>query len=613
MPVHARGIPRTQPPGFVFYLLTITIILICVQSLIYLLVLKETIGPFSVLGTGSLPDPVLARQSAAVVLGGASGPETPEGLARVERWRLVARELDVPLRVTTPDRLPQVLDNASVLLLPHASHLDPAAREAIVAFVKSGRGVVASGPVGTRTGDGEWTGWDFLTTLTATGGAESATVPAATAAFRGGRFFSGAVAPGTRIALHAQDLAIVHTGEGDVFWSDWMLRPAGGRALDRAALAASARHAGGGRVSWLGFDIVLKASRAGQQAVLDGFLGAALAWAGRLPVARTAEWPRRQEGAVVVAQTAQGDLGGAAATAAALGATGLPVTSFVSTHDAGRQPDALRTLHRAGEVGWAGDGPAPFATEPEAQQAYRLRTAREALEKATGAPVRGFAPPQGVTTPALVAALNEAGYDYYVDERAVTRAAPEIVEFRASALFPLQKRTVAKLFRLGPDDFDVLAAEDPAADLGEAFFADAQRVRWMGGAYAVRLHGDLIGEPHREALRRLAGRLRESRLWTATAGDVARWWAARGHVTVTVKRLGPQRLGLEIANMGHVDLEEVGIDVHLPYRPTNVALRSTRFRFRAPRFTLGQDEVLRIDLPRLGKQTSSSFMVAMDE
>ncbi|HET7746874.1 MAG TPA: hypothetical protein VFM29_06210, partial [Vicinamibacteria bacterium] len=251
MPVHARGIPRTQPPGFAFYLLTITIILICVQSLIYLLVLKETIGPFSVLGTGALPDPVLARRAAAVIVGGAWGGETPDDLARVERWRVVAREAEVPVRITTPDRLPAVLDNASVLVLPHATHLDAPAREAIVAFVKSGRGVVASGPVGTRTPDGAWAGWDFLNTLTATSGGESATVPAAAVAFRGGRYFSDVVPPGTRLALPAQDLALLHSADGDAFWCDWMLRPAAGRALDRSALVVSARHSGGGRVSWV--------------------------------------------------------------------------------------------------------------------------------------------------------------------------------------------------------------------------------------------------------------------------------------------------------------------------------------------------------------------------
>lgn len=603
-----RARMRTQPPGFAFYLASITLILLCVQVMVYVLVLRETIGPFSIFGSAA-PHPSLGREPLAVVLDARDGERTA---ARVTAWRDMADEAGIRFESASLEALPRALGRATVVVLPHAAALDAATARSLLSFVDAGHGLVATGPLVTRRDDGS-TSFELLTELTGASRFESVAAPDTWIAFRGTpRYFSGLVPAGARLPVPQRQLTVADAPDPDAFWCDWRLRPARGGALATSAVAVH-RSRGQGRVVWLGFGEPLRDHRAAERQSLERYLTSSLQWAARQPVALLATWPEGRPAAVLAAQTVEDDARAAAGAARILSDAGIPAHAFLSssaTADAG----AVAALARLGEVGFSGDGGEPFLDQPRPTQAHRLRSGRERMATAAAAEVVGYAPPQGLSDATLVAALDDASFEYYLDETAITRAVPEAVEFAPSALFPLQRRSVLKIFHTQADDIEAFAEAadgDPAAP----FLRDLRRIADIGGLYTLKFRSDLLGAaPHGDVLRRIAQAIRTEPVWTPTGKQLARWWSAHSHVEVAVRQRGPRRLALDIANLGQRDLDDAAVFVHLPYRPRAVRLRPTVLSLEPPRhFLTGHGEMLRIDLPRLAAQASSSYLVDLEE
>lgn len=625
----ADRFPRTQPPGFGLYLLAAAITLLCLQAIIYLYVLRDTVGPFSIFGEPA-PDPSLARKPKVVLV--RSEPTARlwarEGEIdrRVEQWAKAAQAAGMPVETVSDAALPGGLGDAAVLVLPGAACLGAPQRQAILDALKDGRGVVASGATGSRSADCSWQGFDLLQQLTAAESVESlppasAAPPGSSAsvAFRGQRFYSERVPPGYKMSLPAQELTVLHTKDADAYWSDWMLRPARGTTLGDAGVAVHA-HPGSGRVVWFGFSEVLPRDRAADLQVIDGYLVAALRWAGKQPLAAVGTWPEHKDAATLVAEQVEpGDVS-VEQTARLLADVGIPGSFFLLSAEAKARPEAVRRLAAAGEVGSSGDSAEPLVADPPARQRERLQRARQETEAAAGAKVLGFAPPQGLSNTALIAALNDAGFRYYLNEMGVTRAVPEIVEYTPSVLFPLQKTEVLKVFRTSLDDFEVIADyQGPTprgAGLAEGFLKDFHRLHEIGGLYTLSFHSHLLGAPeYREALERVVREIKAKPVWSATGQQLAAWWSGRNKLEVTLKKVSVHRVRLDVANKGPEGVDDASVYVYLPYRPRNVRVRSTVFRFRTPTSQLlaGADEVLRIDFPSLSAQTNYTYTIALDE
>src|SRR5688572_7682881 len=135
---------RTQPPGFAFYLASVTLILLCVQVMIYVLVLRETIGPFSIFGAGGPPHPQLGRAPLALVLD-TSDTDAEGAGARLEAWRSAAAEAGIPMERATRATLPEGLARASVVVLPHPGLVDASLGRDLLSFVDQGHSLVVTG------------------------------------------------------------------------------------------------------------------------------------------------------------------------------------------------------------------------------------------------------------------------------------------------------------------------------------------------------------------------------------------------------------------------------------------------------------------------------------
>ena len=604
---------RDHSPNAVVYLIAAALILVSLEGLLYLLLLKDTIGPFAFFGSVPRPSIDLTQPARVrIVVEWAPGQGSAAGERRLELWERAATAAGLQSERLPLDRLEKAPAGKDVLVLPALSSLSEAGRSALLRSVNAGTGIVASGSPGSRAEDGSLLNHDLLQQLTGATAAETVAQGVCSVTFAGGRYFSDRVPAGRRLELPAQDLVVLQSKAPDAFLTDHRLRPLRGESPDEAALAVHTTR-GAGRVVWFGFDETVRPEHPYDQQALEEYMAVSLRWAARQAVATRAAWPGERPAAALLAIQIDHDNEGAQALADLVRQESLPATFFVSAPLARTSAPLVKRLGGIGELASAGDSEEPLAGVPPQRQTDRLRLSRGQIEAVSGKEVRGLSPPQGLVNAAVIAAMNNAGYRYVIGDRGASQLVPDIVEFQQSALFPLQKAEVTKIYWSGPDDFELLA-ESPG-DPVPRWLNDFRLVQELGGLYTLHVHDDLLGaSAQRGNLSRILTALRSSAVWLAAGEEITRWWSARQKVEVSLRPLGPRRLYLEVANKGLQDLNDFGVSIHLPYRPRKVGIHSPVFRLATPEFRLDDhEELLRLRFARLPQQTSYIYYITFDE
>ncbi|HEV2351725.1 MAG TPA: polysaccharide deacetylase family protein [Terriglobia bacterium] len=609
-----------------FYLAATILIAVCLETIIYLMMLGNTLGPFTLFKKEAPVNQAMTRDvKVAILYSQASAKmfaENPQSFDGPERlWERVLKLDGIPYRVISDAVSAQGLGDATVLVLPGSACLDDAQRKVIASFLGAGKGVVASGPVGTRDADCTWKGWDFLTRLTGAQSASSATPTTnIDVTFRGQQFFSQKIPSGLKLEIPSQELTLLAAPEPDAYLSDWMLRPAEGRKISEVALAVH-RVASSGRLVWFGFSNILPADRDIDQTRLNSYLTSAVDWTGKQPLAVLGNWPKMNASAALVAIGVQQNFANAASLSKLMKTEGVPATFFCASAGAAKIPDLIKEFDKVGEVASLGIAGEPLQGLLPRVQGERLHQSKLDLEKIVPTKVVGYAPPESLSDTATVVALNDAGYRYELNEMAVTRAVPEIVDFTSSVFFPFQKAEISKIFRASLDDYGVLAnyrgPEPPGDDLAEGFLSDFRRINYLGGVYTLYIHSYLMGSPqYYPALRNVLEHIRNQSVWLTTGQDLVDWWTARNKVEIETSKVvgSAHRIRLDVANKGQTDVDNSSVYLYLPYHPKKVQINAIVFRLRSPKFELlDHDDILRVDFPRLSSQTSYTYVVQMDE
>jgi peptidoglycan/xylan/chitin deacetylase (PgdA/CDA1 family) len=607
-----------------FYLAATLLVAACLEGIIFLLLLGNTLGPFSLRHQDKPLDPSMTRETRVAILVSRSSAglysENPEGFAMIERqWERVLGREGISFRAISDLALRAGLGDANVLILPASACLDQAQRKTIDGFLAEGKGVVASGPVGSRDGGCAWKGWNFLTSLTGAQAVSQLTPPGSVdVGFRGQLFFSQGVPAGLKLEVPSQELTLLDAREPDAFLCDWMLRPVQGKSMSAATLALH-QHVGTGRVVWFGFNSNLPVQRVTDQALVDHYLVSAVWWAAKQPVAIVGDWPNQNASAALVAVDNEEDFANSHEILSLLKAERLPAIFFCDSTTAQKSPQVVRDFETIGEVASLGDTEEPMAGQLPRVQAARLHQSKMDLEEISRGKVVGYASPQGISDPATILALNDTGYRYNLNETSVTRAVPEIVDFTSSVLFPLQKAEVFKIYRISPDDFEVLAnyhgPDPPGQGLADAFLADFRRIDYLGGVYTFYIHNYLLGRPeYRGILKTVLDTIRARPVWITTGRELVKWWSAREKLEVQSSKLSIHRVRVDVANKGQSDVENASVYIYLPYHPRRIQISAVVFRLRPPKFQmLNRDDILRIDFPRLSAQTNYTYVVGLDE
>jgi len=621
--------PVRQYPksAYGFYLAVTILVAICLETIIYLMMLGNTLGPFTIFKKETPVNQAMTHNvKVAILYSQASAKmsvENPASFDGPERlWERVLKLDGIPYRVISDAVSGQGLGDATVLILPGSACLDDAQRKVITRFLDDGKGVVASGPVGTRDGDCAWRGWNFLAGLT---GAQTAAAVTPTTdsnvTFRGQLFFSQKIPAGLRLKIPSQELTVISAPEADAYLSDWMLRPVEGKKISDVALAVHRDNASNGRVVWFGFSNILPADRDVDQTQLNTYLTSAVDWTGKQPLAILGNWPKMNTSAALVAVGVQENFNAAASLSRLIKAENVPATFFCAAAGASKLPSMVKEFDKIGEVASLGIAGEPLQGLLPRVQGQRLLQSRQDLEHMISTKVVGYAPPGSLSDTSTVIALNDAGYRYELNDMAVTSAVPQIVDFTSSVFFPFQKAEVSKIFRASLDDYQVLAnyrgPDPPGEDLADGFLSDFRRVNYLGGVYTLYIHSYLMGQPkYYPALRNVLGHIRGETVWLTTGEELVNWWTTRNQVQVeTAKVAGSaHRIRLDVANRGQTDLENSSVYIYLPYHPKKIEVSPIVFRLSRPKFEFfDHDDVLRVDFPKISSQTNYTYVVQMDE
>ena len=603
-----RNHTTKMPPvrRFGFYFAMAIILALSLQLLIYVLLLDNTIGPFSLASLGADIHTKWDR-TVGLVVSPSTARVAPSHVMEVEQWETFFRINNLPFRrVEEQDLGDQVPD---VLVLPDVECLSDASLRALQHHLDVGGGIIASGPVGVRDEQGTWRGWEFFTFLTGTREPKiEASGSPAFVSFRGDSIFSEALPAGHRLSLLPQDLTIVRANSPDAYWSDWKLRPMGTGILD-TTLAARTYH-GTGRVLWFGFNPAPASLMDRPELLLSS-----LRWTSKQPMAVKASWPEGKAAGLVLAQELQGNPQDAAGVIRYLQAERVPSTLLVDAKVA--LSEEVRSS-KSVDFAWLSDRSRSLTTLPAPLQTAILVLGRRSAENMIGRPVYGGAVPYGLVTSETPEALNAAGYRYYFERLNVTSAVPELIEFPISLLFPFQKSYVARIFATGDSDFQAIAHfEKPDATdvaLEDTFVRDMDRLVSIRGLYTLYFHTYLLGSPeYQRTLHAVVQDAKRRDLWLADASEVTDWWIARHNVEVDLEQVGPRRFRLGITNRGDRNLKGFSVRLYLPFTPSDVDLEPALLQLdRATSSRVPNEDAIDVLFPNLKGQTHYPLMIRMD-
>ncbi|MFN7921111.1 MAG: hypothetical protein U0Q16_13505 [Bryobacteraceae bacterium] len=588
-----------------------------IQLYAYMHIVDRTVGSFPLskrlnwMGGEELPTKVAVLRSAFSSIRSGDHPEYYFDLATY--WEHQLKSEAIEYQIINDQELAKGLDRSvNVLILPWAVCMSDEQRQAVREFVGRGNGVIASGATGARNADCSWRGWDFTTEITGVEDFQSVSPPPDTfVAFRGGQYYSGGLPPGLRLDLPTQEITYGFHERPDAYWSDAKVMPIDGGAPGGVALATHGEW-GAGRVVWLGFNERMIGTKNGQlPRFRDSFTRSAIRWVSRQPLIMLEPWPKRSPSAVVVTADTGRDPRVATSVARMLESEYVPGTLFVAPGGSPREKTSL-------EVAATGDADDPFTVRNVLNQSQALTDAKTALEAGNRAWVTGFKPPQDVWSLDTLVALRTAGYRYMLDRTGNHRTVPELIEFPATTWFG-SKVEVAKIPSHWSDDLDAVANyKGPTPwgeDLGDQFVKEYEVSRYLGGSYVLSISAPLLAKQENLHLTQsVLRRIKQNPVWLTTASDMTSWWSRRERVGAEAILVHQHRLRVSVVNRGRQALDDLTVHLHLPYRPNSIRLISEFIGKTTPASELlPNEDVLLLRFPRVEKESSHVFLVALDD
>lgn len=463
----------------------------------------------------------------------------------LKRWEHVLRTVGARASIVAPADLPGT--RADVLIVPSATCLSVATREALDRAGARGQGLVVTGATGRMDARCRPIGYGLLVALT--GASRVDTLERreiAYVTFPHGAPLATHIPPGARLELDPAPYTALRRAGRDAFFSSFELRPApAGDAplLDGAVVHSRYR---GAPVAYWSFELTGVNTLPWDQQLVALLVRNAIAWASGAALAELEPWPRGHRVAAVFAHDVEDQFGNARFALDSLRAAGVRGTYFLTSELARRHEHLTRAIAEENEIGTHSENHRLLGGEPPDVQRRRLALTQVHLRDLLGAPVRGLRPPEEQFDTATLGAWLEAGGEYLFGSNNARAAAPELLVVGGDTLVLLGRANI-------DDVNDLTVAMEQSLDaLVERHLTEYQKVRALGGLYLLSYHSQLLSRPELvPALARIARRVRsDSTTWVATAGEIVSWWRTRASIDVRASRVGARALRVHVRNTG---------------------------------------------------------------
>ena len=458
-------------------------------------------------------------------------------------------------------------EQSGVLILPSAVALGDDERVEILAFRAKGGAILCTWATGTRNGNGDWQGWQFLQNLGARVIGEIPTTASANNLILTGE------SPVSHRQGAGQRITLTKTSEA-------MLRATGevvaGRFMNRSRVIDDERRSEGaviftetresyGRVAYFAF------AESGWEAQTLGahdLISDTLQWLRREPAIIQGAWPNGKRAAQVIEMDTEEGFANAAAFASLMKSIDYRSNFYVTTSAGKLFPQVLTPLARDFELGYLGDTYASFKDQAPAVQEQRLRAMQSELSSVLPElkGITGFrAPTEGydATTEML---LQKVGIRHHT-------AGPE----SSSARLPLLRQTegvkstdsLVVLPRTQRNDINLYQEKLTAEQTTRALIDDFDLALDTGSLGLLSVHSRNFSADSvmAAAMPGFLAHLKERRalVWLASAGQVADWWRERERFKLS-SSINGKRLVFNITITGQQPFNGATVIVTTPQR-----------------------------------------------
>ena len=496
-------------------------------------------------------------------------------------WAELLGSLRVPYDIISDEQLESELDLYQVIVLPSAVCLSARQKTNLSAFLRAGKGVVATWATGTRDERGAWKDWDFLRELTGAVAFELKERPAPWyVSFYGGTPLSAGPGAAARVQVTLPERVEATALQVDAYWSDFTLFPMDPKLPETYLGAVLRRQRENGRVVWLGFQENAAAGGGQDKLILDAVLANAIHWAGQGLVAEVNPWPAPYDSAVVIALNVEDRSENARYAAQRLLRRQAPGTFYCTGAFVRESGYLMRTLNYAGEVASHGETHEPFTRASANQQLLSLWQSRVTLWRLSGRWVSGFHPPNDIYDQGTLRALAGARFHYYQVGPEGNSALPHRVRVVQRMERFERGRELVRLTRMTSDDRSLsplgITGLEPDWIVQRIGF-DSGIIRALGGLYILSMHSYGLSSPEfADVLTPLVEHWRDGSTWLTTAGEVAGWWQSRARLSVLATDWRENAFLLTVRSASSEALEGVVLNLYPPagVQAGEVAVRS---------------------------------------
>jgi len=491
-------------------------------------------------------------------------------------WRQYFKERNVSVKELTAAADIGGL-NEGVLIVPSALALSDAERDAILGFRTRGGSILATWATGTRSGSGEWSGWQLLDSLGAkVVGEIPKDAESRHLTLDGESPVSHQQPPGTRIWMGKTTETLLRmTGTNRAArFMDWPRIPEPDRKGE-AAITFDELPAPAGRSVVYAFAETAWESRPFAPHLL---IDDTLRWLSREPIIVKANWPQGKSAAQIIEMDTEQGFENASAFAQQMQSIGYRSTFYVLTSVGVQYPDLLRTLARDFEVGYHGDVHTSFKDLTPTAQEQRLLTMKSEMASVLGdvSKITGFRAPTEGYDKITEQLIHKLGIRHHAaDPNRLEGRVPAIVKMDG---VPVEDSLVV-IPRTQRDDINLYWERLDVPQLTQALIDDFDLAVDSRSLGFLSVHSQNFGPDSvlLQAMPEFLAHLqkRRSGLWLATGTEIADWWRDRERIALSSAPVG-RRLDFNITIKGDKPVKGASFTIMLPQKGLIPTVRSTK-------------------------------------
>jgi peptidoglycan/xylan/chitin deacetylase (PgdA/CDA1 family) len=491
--------------------------------------------------------------------------------AHIEYWRSLIQGSNLPSKVISDLQLEGGVTGYRILVLPSAICLSEKERAAIRDFVSKGGGIICTWATGARDEKGAWKGLDFVAALTGSDNLEfTEKVSPWYVSFASDNPLTAGAPSAARIQVDSPERLQAKNLHVDGYWSDARLFPVDLNLPVNFQGALVHNTIGQGRIAWFGFQENSAVAGGENKTILDSILKNALAWAGHRTLGAVNPWPAPYVAASVFACDVEDEYSNATFAANALRRSQEKGTFFCLTNMVKEDADLIPQLQGAGEVASHGDTHAGFGQIGMLSQVIRLAKSKWRIRRLGGSRVEGFHPPSDDFSDTTLKALVATRFHYVVigDENSSGGGSvlPEIMRVSQNSHFFHRDVDLVRLTRTMEDDLHYsplgMVGLDPSW-ISQRALSDFEIIRGLGGLYIFAFHSQGFSAPQYVGIiPKLVEQFHQNATWIATAGDVARWWELRSHLSLSIADTGTSGAQVTVKYSGSTALDNAVLSVY---------------------------------------------------